>query len=454
MAHCDYTGTVLLVLLEMLSLCAVQCNQMRNVAIYKECGISSRHSENEGLYISGNCSSAINGNTNTTFDITKQPPNCIHTSLEDNRPFWWVDLGQEFTVHKITIYGRRGQEQRMTGVKVWLDSSLVKTFPGATEDITVTTDLSLQANQRGRVVNITRNLVSPSDKVPLLNICEVQVWVCDTVWWGNNCQNPCSAYCLGRGEENSCDPEDGSCLKGCSDGHYNKTNGCQNTCGEGCHDTCSRTDGTCQCRPGWQPPLCQQCSDGHYNVSNDCQNTCGEGCNNTCNRTDGTCQCQTGWQPPLCQDCYAGRYGKKCTSECGRCRDNKACDPVYGTCPDGCSEGFETQLCQTAHKGEVSLIWPLVGGVGGGALVFIFGIILGMRLKRCRSQQHPALPHDDILTARERGKPPSKTFNEYENTSFSKDIYETVEQPGDCNQGSLYTSLDLPDDVYENMTVR
>lgn len=64
----------------------------------------------------------------------------------------------------------------MTGVKVWLDSSLVKTFPGATEDITVTTDLSLQANQRGRVVNITRNLVSPSDKVPLLNICEVQVW--------------------------------------------------------------------------------------------------------------------------------------------------------------------------------------------------------------------------------------------------------------------------------------
>ena len=50
-----------------------------------------------------NCSAAINNNKGTTY--TKG--NCIHTASNDSHPYWTVSLGQQYTIHWITIYFRR-----------------------------------------------------------------------------------------------------------------------------------------------------------------------------------------------------------------------------------------------------------------------------------------------------------------------------------------------------------
>ncbi|XP_025108257.1 multiple epidermal growth factor-like domains protein 11 [Pomacea canaliculata] len=376
---------------EILLLTTAQVERMRNLALNKACDTSSRY--NEYTKYSGNCSAAINGLINTYFQLSSSPPNCIHTSTSDNSPFWWVDLGQNFSVHEVTIYARTGSLKRMQCVRVSLDGREIYTFPSS-GIANVTTGIYLHPPEHGRVVNITRNCISAGDSVPLLNICEVQIWGCTNGSWGDDCQYQCSPWCQGSGEDNYCDSDTGTCLKGCmlgywgdnctftcgegcngsacnmsdgtcecrpgwesplcqncSDGYYNVSNDCQNTCGRGCNDICSRTDGTCQCQQGWQPPLCQSCSSGHYNVSNDCQDTCGEGCNDTCSRTNGTCLCHQGWQPPLCQDCLHGHFNvsNDCHNICGRgCHDT--CKSTDGTCQ--CETGWESPMCQKCSIGH------------------------------------------------------------------------------------------------------
>ncbi|XP_025108276.1 multiple epidermal growth factor-like domains protein 11 [Pomacea canaliculata] len=362
-----------------------QTEHMTNVAVNKPCSISSRY---VGGALSGDCSVAINGNTNTTFVTVSTPQNCIHTNQSDFHPFWSVDLEQNFSVHRITIYGRYQMEKRMDCVQVSLDGRELYKFPcpGTTN---VITNITANPSQRGRVVNITRDQPSDGDLAPFLNICEIQIWVCSSGYWGQNC-TACAIGC-----NNTCDDIDGACrcIDGwtgprcteCSDGHYNESNDCQNICGKGCHDTCSRTDGTCQCRPGWQPPLCQHCSDGHYDASNDCQNTCGGGCHDTCSRTDGTCQCQLTWQPPLCQGCADGWFGSECT-ECGHCANNSVCDNNTGVCPF-CDGDFVAPLCLDARE-AVSLVGPVVGAAVTCSVVFLAtGVVIGLLLRRSRSQQ-------------------------------------------------------------------
>lgn len=77
-----------------------------NVAVKKSCSMSSRYED--GTHTSGNCSAAINGNNDTNFDLSNSPPNCIHTRCDDFYPFWSVDLGKIFSVHRIIIYARTG----------------------------------------------------------------------------------------------------------------------------------------------------------------------------------------------------------------------------------------------------------------------------------------------------------------------------------------------------------
>ncbi|XP_025108308.1 multiple epidermal growth factor-like domains protein 11 [Pomacea canaliculata] len=204
------------------------------------------------------------------------------------------------------------------------------------------------------------------------------------------------------------------------------SNNCQNTCGRGCHDTCNITDGTCQCRPGWQPPLCHRCSDDHYNVSNDCQNTCGRGCHDTCSRTDGTCQCQPGWQPPLCQRCADGWFGSECT-ECGHCANNSVCDKKTGVCPF-CDGDFVAPLCvdeKMPHYGDketVSLAGPVAGAAVGCSIVFLItGILIGLFLRRSRSKQtteHLSSANETSSTAERPGSTSVKDTSDYSNNVY------------------------------------
>ena len=76
-----------------------------NVAIGRSCNISSRYPDpgfgNQGPF-NNNCSAAINGNSDANY----VKGNCIHTAATDSNPHWTVYLGQEYTIHWITIYAR------------------------------------------------------------------------------------------------------------------------------------------------------------------------------------------------------------------------------------------------------------------------------------------------------------------------------------------------------------
>ncbi|XP_025108303.1 uncharacterized protein LOC112572701 [Pomacea canaliculata] len=124
---------------------------MQNVAQNKTCGMSSRYKADQES--SGSCSDAINGNTDTIFSV--HPPNCIHTEEDDRSPFWWVDLGQRFTINTITIYGRQDLIARMKCVNVSLDGNLVQRFTDTSGWTNNKYDITV--GRAGQLVNITRD---------------------------------------------------------------------------------------------------------------------------------------------------------------------------------------------------------------------------------------------------------------------------------------------------------
>ncbi|XP_025107495.1 uncharacterized protein LOC112572155 [Pomacea canaliculata] len=181
----------------------------KNVALNKPCGSSSRHSESES------CSGAVNGNDGTFYDPSEPWINCIHTDFNDLKPFWWVDLGQEFTLNTITIYGRASFIKRMKCVNVSVDGKVIKRFDDLSGWTNDTYDI--RAAIKGRVINITKDCDSEGT---MLNICEVQVWVCNDGWYGN-----CSMTC-------------GPCADG---------------------SVCDKINGKCaNCKMGFQPPHCKE----------------------------------------------------------------------------------------------------------------------------------------------------------------------------------------------------
>ena len=43
--------------------------------------------------------------------------------------------------------------------------------------------------------------------------------------------------------------------------------------------------------------------------------------------------------------CDDGYYGMNCTSICGNCSDNAACNKTTGECPGGCSSSWKPPFC-------------------------------------------------------------------------------------------------------------
>ena len=74
-----------------------------NIAFNKSCTMSSMFTSDYYAYFNNTCYTAINGNTSTDY----AEGNCIHTADGDEHPHWTLSLGQEYTIHWITIYARR-----------------------------------------------------------------------------------------------------------------------------------------------------------------------------------------------------------------------------------------------------------------------------------------------------------------------------------------------------------
>ncbi|KAK7478590.1 hypothetical protein BaRGS_00030189, partial [Batillaria attramentaria] len=132
--------------------------------------MSSQYSENNAL---SDCHAAINGNTSNVYVLTPVKQNCIHTDDEDRTPWWWVDMGNEYTLYWIRIYVREKQRHRMRNLQVYVDQTHVLDYgdnvpPQNSKYIDIHNG-TLPVT--GRYLNISRHATSEY----FLNICEVQV---------------------------------------------------------------------------------------------------------------------------------------------------------------------------------------------------------------------------------------------------------------------------------------
>lgn len=77
-----------------------------NVAFGKRARMSSQYSGGDGT--SGPACMAVNGNRSHILFFSDPGRNCIHTDVYENKPWWSVDLGSNFTIRNVTIYNRDG----------------------------------------------------------------------------------------------------------------------------------------------------------------------------------------------------------------------------------------------------------------------------------------------------------------------------------------------------------
>ena len=62
----------------------------------------------------------------------------------------------------------------------------------------------------------------------------------------------------------------------------------------------------------------------------------------------------------MVSECTAGKYGLHCEMDCGKCSNTSKCFHVNGTCPSGCSSGFQGHTCKgdlhNKHKSEIQFL--------------------------------------------------------------------------------------------------
>ncbi|XP_075229000.1 laminin subunit alpha [Lycorma delicatula] len=111
---------------------------------------------------------------------------------------------------------------------------------------------------------------------------------------------------------------------------------------------CAEGSGQCECKPEFNPPLCDSCSFGHYGYPEcrpcDCHINGTEG--DHCEATDGKCPCKPNYSGKFCDQCAEGFYN---FPECIPCEcnplgsDTEICDVVTGQCQ--CLSNFGGRKC-------------------------------------------------------------------------------------------------------------
>ncbi|XP_076077504.1 uncharacterized protein LOC143047985 isoform X3 [Mytilus galloprovincialis] len=355
-------------------------------------------------------SRVIDGNRNQIF----YGESCCHTAVGQSSAWWRLDLGYSAYIHRVVLYYRKDQPDRLKGYHLYISNSFKENnpnsghecfhYPMSTNNPTIIQ--SKTCDWTGRYIvyyNKRDNLEA------FVELCEVEVFGCYVGRYGSQCKSRCPVNC----NNGTCSIWDGSCasckegFKGdrcdqvCDKGTYgiNCSTSCTNCknqscdhrtgecpteagckagfhgskCSKGCSAntysencqlqchclngiTCNDVNGQCPdglCDPGWRSNTCsQKCEVGTYGPN--CQNTC-DNCKYTeCNQFNGTCThgCSAGWKGPKCEiTCDKGTYGINCSMSCSNCR-NQSCHHRTGICPidGGCKVGYQGLKCITECK--------------------------------------------------------------------------------------------------------
>nr|XP_022311511.1 multiple epidermal growth factor-like domains protein 10 isoform X2 [Crassostrea virginica] len=303
-------------------------------------------------------------------DVSQQISRCLHTDSKTdiNKAWLRVDLMKTISIKSVKFWYRNdrgsgyGNTIRLRGYSIRVSNgtalpppeSSCYTDPG---NVTLSTIIEKDCERTAKYVWIYQD--NTLDGIcPILEICEVQVFGCETGKYGVNCNKTCS-HCKNKV---SCGAVSGKCnqegcvhagfqtpyCQHCIDGTYGEE--CSETCSEFCKSrNCDRKTGACNdgCLAGYSGNQCdQKCGIGRYGLK------CGESCmhclEGICNNVNGICTkgCESGFKAIMCNTpCDKGEYGRDCKHKCsGNCLNGEICDPRDGTCPS-CAAGFQGTKC-------------------------------------------------------------------------------------------------------------
>ncbi|XP_061185174.1 receptor-type tyrosine-protein phosphatase alpha-like [Saccostrea echinata] len=302
----------------------------------------------------------------------------IGSSSQHDRAWWYVDLGDIYSVYNIRIqFNDMGKEYvlrqrgRFAGFSLYLSNSTTKEdgymcYKDGPELplLNFTTNcigygrFVIYYNERLSGVTYPEGYESTS----YTQLCEVVVEGCSRGKYGINCDMNCPTNCFGR----ECDIVRGTCMKckagwegekcqtSCPNGSYGQE--CKSKCSGHCKDRipCNHVTGECVrgCVVGWTGSLCNKpCDAGRFGVN--CTSYCSGHCfkDESCNKETGHCDlgCSGGYIGDLCNiECTPGWFGEECKYRCsGQCADDESCNHVDGICSRGCKDGYIGQNCTT-----------------------------------------------------------------------------------------------------------
>nr|XP_022312503.1 protein jagged-1-like isoform X2 [Crassostrea virginica] len=256
-------------------------------------------------------------------DVSQDVSRCSHTDDKRGIKEAWlrVDLKKKYSITSVKFWNRNDvniNSRRLRGYSIRVSSdtalpppeSSCYTDPG---NVSLPTIIEKDCERTARYVWLYQDN-GDGHEVPMLAICEVQVFGCDLGKYGVNCNKTCN-HCKNNA---TCGVVSGKCNE------------------EGC------------AHPGFQAPYCQNCIDGRY--GDNCNETCSVFCKSrNCDGKTGTCTdgCLVGYTGSRCdKNCDKGKYGFNCRKSCENCLEG-ICNNVNGICTKGCESGFKTSMCNT-----------------------------------------------------------------------------------------------------------
>nr|XP_022311323.1 platelet endothelial aggregation receptor 1-like [Crassostrea virginica] len=248
-------------------------------------------------------------------DFSQKVEICSHTAIEHGiREAWLrIDLRDIYSIKSVKFWYRDDMIVRLPGYSIRVSNSSV--LPPAesscytdTGNVTLPNIIENDCERTARYVWFYQaSIYRPN---PIIEICEVQVFGCETGRHGVNCSSTCE-HCRNNA---SCDIMTGEC----------DDNGCSNN--------------------KLEPPFCTDCVVGLFGEN--CKEHCNRLCKNSnCDKTTGRCisGCEDGYVGSYCNTkCGSGTYGRNCSETCGTCFDGTPCHHIYGHCSLGCSPGWKS----------------------------------------------------------------------------------------------------------------